>query len=230
MGDSLPVFEDEHRGLMPVGHFLLATNDAGRTWQQARTLGSIPEYSAIEIVKSVVIAIKRDLEQKRPSGGIPSSIMAAKTRLSLYELAPSGDASSNAAEVPVSAGGGIIELSFLSEAQGWTTFSGRLFATKDGGKSWVEITPGGDPTSLGRSKSVPRPIPSYPACFTGKIRLAACGDWYQHELGLRYAIFPVRTQNDERESLYYVGEPQLYAVLDSLKSVLRGWCLLARGR
>jgi probable HAF family extracellular repeat protein len=155
MGDSLPVFEDEHRGLMPVGHFLLATNDGGRTWQQARTLGSIPEYSAIEIVKSVVIAIKRDLEQKRPSGGIPSSIMAAKTRLSLYEPAPSGDASSNAAEVPVSAGGGIIELSFLSEAQGWTTFSGRLFATKDGGKSWVEITPGGDPTSLGRSKASP---------------------------------------------------------------------------
>ena len=146
MGDSLPVFENENRGLMPAGNILLGTDTGGRTWKQVRALTGIPAYGALVIVKSVVIAIQSDLKKERLSesaGGTDYSV--ARTKLSLYVLGLDGNVSTNVAEVPVSTGGGGIQLSFLDRGRGWTALSGRLFATGDAGKRWVEVTPGGLP-------------------------------------------------------------------------------------
>lgn len=198
MGDSLPAFGSERRGLMPVGHSLLATDDGGRTWTQERTLNDIPEYGAIEIVGSVVIAIKRDLEKGRTE---------ARTRLSLYEVTSRNELSSNAAEVPVSEGGGPIEISFLSEEQGWTSFSGRLFATKDGGRNWAEITPGGAPLSRQRSRlpaGKSKLVPSGTSRGGPASEPAASGA--STNLGFDTQYSPCARRTHEEQPLHNIGE------------------------
>jgi len=67
--------------------------------------------------------------------------------------------SSNTANI--SAVGNAKQLSFVNRNQGWVNLSGRLFATRDGGRSWLDITPGGPPPPprvwiQGTPRTVPR--------------------------------------------------------------------------
>lgn len=138
MGDDLPVFQDEHRGLLPVGKALLATGDGGKTWKQTRPLTSLPDDATLDVVYPSVIAASRKSEHEPRS----ESQYIVVSRLSLYTFAEDGNVSVNTARVPV-AGGGAIQLSFLDRHQGWANLSGSLFATRDAGRNWVDITPGG---------------------------------------------------------------------------------------
>ena len=156
MGDSLPVFDNERQGLMAAGNSLLGTDDGGRTWKQARALTGIPDYGALVIVKSIAVAIQSQLKQEHPSNTVGGSdYPVARTRLSLYVIGLDAKISTNIAEVPVSTGGGGIQLSFVDTSRGWTALSGRLFATGDAGKNWAEVTPGGAPQSLQNRTVVP---------------------------------------------------------------------------
>jgi probable HAF family extracellular repeat protein len=167
MGDSLPVFENERQGLMPVGNILLGTDNGGKTWKQSRALTGIPENSVLVIVNSFVIAIHSDLKEERindnPNG---SDYWVTRTKLSLYVLGPDGKVSSDTAEIPVPTAGGTTQLSFFDRDHGWIALSGRLFATKDTGKSWGEITPGGAPPLQKRI-----PAPAHAKASPGSIPL-----------------------------------------------------------
>jgi len=88
-------------------------------------------------------------KQEHPSNTVGGpDYPVVRTRLSLYVIGLDAKISTNIAEVPVSTGGGGIQVSFLDTSRGWTALSGRLLATGDAGKSWAEVTPGGAPQSL----------------------------------------------------------------------------------
>lgn len=158
MGDDLPVFENERRALLPVGNILLATEDGGKTWKQDRVLTGVPHYDSLTIADSVVIAAHSKL-QHAPQNENQYILI---TELSLYTLGPDRNISSNTANI--SSAGVAKQLSFLNRNQGWVSLSGRLFATRDGGRSWLDITPGGPPPPPrvwihGTTKTVPRGTP-----------------------------------------------------------------------
>jgi photosystem II stability/assembly factor-like uncharacterized protein len=156
VGNDLPVFENERRGLLPAGNVLLATEDGGKTWKQDRVLTGVPDYTSLTIADSVVIAAHSKL-QREPQNENQYIVI---TKLSLYTIGPDRNISSNTAKIPV-AEEGVLQLSFLDRDQGWVNKSGRLFATRDGGRSWVDISPGGPPPPprvwiQGTTRTVPR--------------------------------------------------------------------------
>jgi photosystem II stability/assembly factor-like uncharacterized protein len=145
-----PVFVNEHRGFLlarySVGPLmgpdlstlvLLATGDGGRTWKEERILSKLSEIYSSDLAGSVLIAAHseqvkttRDGNERRP----------AATVLSLYTLGPNQDCTSNNTEV--SSQGAAVQLSFVDGDQGWANLTDRLFATRDAGKTWVNVTPG----------------------------------------------------------------------------------------
>lgn len=155
MGDDLPVFESERRGLLPVGNIVLATEDGGKTWKQDRELTGAPNYDSLTIADSVLIAAHSQL-QHQPQGENKYILI---TNLSLYTLGSGRNISSNSANI--SSVGNAKQLSFINRNQGWLNLSGRLFATRDAGRSWLDITPGGPPPPprvwiQGTPRTVPR--------------------------------------------------------------------------
>ena len=155
MGDDLPVFESERRGLLPVGNILLATEDGGKTWKQDWVLTGVPDYDSLTIADSVVIAAHSKL-QREPQNENKYILI---TKLSLYTLGSDRIITSNTANI--SSVGVAKQLSFVNRNQGWVNLSGRLFATRDAGRSWLDITPGGPPPAprvwiQGPPRTVPR--------------------------------------------------------------------------
>ncbi len=156
VGIGLPVFESERRGFLPVRYavgplrgpdlstvVLFVTEDRGRSWKQDRTLARIPDIYCSDIVGSTLIAVHSELrkEAAETHNGAP------QLELSLSALGPGQNVVSNSARV--FSYGAPVQLSFVSREQGWANLLDGLFATRDGGRTWLEVTPGGT-----------RPIPS----------------------------------------------------------------------
>jgi photosystem II stability/assembly factor-like uncharacterized protein len=150
IGIDLPVFVDEHRGLLlaryAVGPLmgpdlstlvLFATADGGRTWKEERILSKLPEIYSSDLAGSILIAAHSE-QVKAPRNGAEPGIAAIK--LSLYTLGPNQNRTSNAVEV--SSQGAAIQLTFVDGDQGWANLTDRLLATRDAGKTWVDVTPG----------------------------------------------------------------------------------------
>ncbi len=167
---GLPVFENERHGLLPIRYavgpllgpdlstvVLFVTDDNGRSWKQDRTLARVPNIYCSDIVGSTLIAVHSEL-RKEPAeahGGAP------KLELSLNALGPGQNVSSNRAEV--FSYGAPVQLSFVSRDQGWANLLDGLFATPDGGRTWLEVTPGGarpspSPAISAPAKAVPMQI------------------------------------------------------------------------
>jgi photosystem II stability/assembly factor-like uncharacterized protein len=147
---GLPVFENERHGFLPIRYavgpllgpdlstvVLFVTDDKGRSWKQDRTLARVPDIYCSDIVGSTLIAVHSELrkEAAEAHSGAP------KLELALSALGPGQNVSSNSAEV--SSYGAPVQLSFVSREQGWANLLDGLFATRDGGRTWLEVTPGG---------------------------------------------------------------------------------------
>jgi photosystem II stability/assembly factor-like uncharacterized protein len=151
VSNDLPVFVNERRGFLlaryavgpPMGPdlstlVLFGTGDGGRTWKEERVLPRLPDIYSSGLAGPVLVAAHSEQVKAAESGG---GHRPAATRLSLYTLGPNQDQTSNTAEV--SSQGAAIELSFVDRDQGWANLTDGLFATRDAGKTWVDVTPSG---------------------------------------------------------------------------------------
>jgi photosystem II stability/assembly factor-like uncharacterized protein len=147
---TLPVFENPGRGFLMVRYsdgsdgdrsavVLFSTEDLGRRWNFERVVPEIKGSTTI-LRDSVVIAARSELKREPQN----ERQFVEVTELSLYILGPDGNISSNTARIPSSAAGAM-QLFFIGRDQGWVALSDRLFATRDAGKSWVDISPSGPP-------------------------------------------------------------------------------------
>lgn len=127
IGIDLPVFVNEHRGLLLARHavgplmgpdlstlVLFATGDGGRTWKEERILSKLPAIHSSDLTGSILIAAHSE-QVKAPRTGAEHRIAA--TKLSLYTLGPNQDRTSNSVEV--SSQGAFIQRSFVDGNQGW---------------------------------------------------------------------------------------------------------------
>jgi probable HAF family extracellular repeat protein len=178
LGESLtlPVFKSEKEGFL-CAHYsvgtvagpylttlvLFVTTDGGKTWRLGRSLPRLPGTFVSAAAESFWVAVSSELRKTQ------------KTELQLYTEGRDGKIAKNIAFV--SSSGAAMQLSFLSQDQGWLEMSDRLLATKDSGGTWTDITPGsahlagdvmpqakrGRSTNIvpeprpGRSESIPSP-------------------------------------------------------------------------
>jgi len=146
---GLPVFENERHGFLPTRYavgpllgpdlstvVLFVTDDAGRSWKQDRTLAGVPDISCSDIVGSALIAVHGQLK-KEPT----EAQNGPKLELSLYVLSPGRNVSRNTAEV--FSYGAPVQISFVGQDEGWANLLDGLFATRDGGRTWLVVNPGG---------------------------------------------------------------------------------------
>jgi probable HAF family extracellular repeat protein len=158
---DLPIFEDEHRGFLPVRYevgpepgpdrstlVLFATRDAGRTWTADRILSGLQDpYGPAMPYPSAVAGT-----------ALVTAYVAKNDDLSLHLL--DGDRSSAVNTAKISEPGAVVEqLSFVDRTQGWVLTSTRLFSTRDGGKSWSDVTPDHAPSPVAardRAKGIPQ--------------------------------------------------------------------------
>jgi photosystem II stability/assembly factor-like uncharacterized protein len=166
IGIGPPVFENERHGFLPVRYavgpllgadlstvVLFVTDDGGRSWKQDRTLARVPDISCSDVVGPTLIAVHSQL-RKEPTEARNG---APRIELSLYALGSGQNVSSNSAEV--FSYGTPVQLSFVSRDEGWANLLDGLFATRDGGRTWLDVTPGGapspPPTISAPAKAVP---------------------------------------------------------------------------
>jgi len=157
-----PVFESERHGFLPVRYavgpllgpdlstvVLFATDDGGRSWKYDRTLARVPDISCSDVVGHTLIAVHSQLrkEPAEAQGGAP------RLELSLYVLGSGQNVFSNS--VGVFSYGAPVQLSFVSRDEGWANLLDRLLATRDGGKTWLKVTPGGSRPSPSKGISAP---------------------------------------------------------------------------
>jgi len=146
---GLPTFEDAKHGFLPLRCVptkawefrrtlvLLATSDGGRTWKADRTVANLPQneisksqYSSSTVVGSdwIFAAASHDypvLTKLGPGARVDASAEAPASRPRYHEIR---------------------KLSFATSAQGWVIDEyGSLVATRDGGATWTNITPGSNP-------------------------------------------------------------------------------------
>ena len=162
---GLPVFESERHGFLlaqyQVGPLtgpdlatlvLFATDDGGKTWRQDRTLSRLPDIHSSDVADSVLIATHSEQKKEGQNGTVT-------TALSLFTLGPDRSVVRNTSEV--SSQGAATQLSFVGRDQGWANLSDRLFATRDAGKTWVDVTPGGArPSSMPAIQSPAKTAPT----------------------------------------------------------------------
>lgn len=155
---GLPVFENEHRGFLPVRYdvgpelgpiismlVLFSTDDHGKTWREGAVLGGLPDSYGPGM--------------PYPSAVTGSVLIAAKVssgRVSLLQAGEGMEPKAQSAEVSVRAST-VDQLSFVSPGRGWILAAYWLLSTSDGGLSWTNITP--DPAetvpALASSSSIP---------------------------------------------------------------------------
>ncbi len=136
----LPTFVDPEHGYLQVNYesaddlfsaALFATNDAGRTWKVDRSIKNVRDQGLLEPSSAGVtdsawlfVAVSEHLPRlTKVDHGEAIDASAQATRSASYHRASA--------------------LSFASPSQGWVIVGdGQLLSTKDGGASWIDITPG----------------------------------------------------------------------------------------
>jgi len=143
LGESLtsPAFNSEKEGFLSVHYsvgtvtgpylttlVLFGTTDGGKTWKLDRSLPRLPGAFVSATAGSFWVAVRSEPRKTQ------------KTELQLYTEGRDGKIAKNIAFV--SSAGAAMQLSFLSQDQGWLDMSDKLLATKDSGSTWTDITPG----------------------------------------------------------------------------------------
>jgi len=172
----LPVFENRQQGVVTVQYttgpsegpntqvlVAFTSEDGGKTWRQDGTLSSLPLINSTDVADRTLVAAHSKLDQIPQAEG---QCAIRRITLSIFRLRPDGTSSRAEANVPLP-DGALNQVNFISPELGWAEILGRLFATQDGGRTWLELTPGGAPAEVqsvcvptNASKSVRKHRPS----------------------------------------------------------------------
>ncbi|MFZ0773448.1 MAG: glycoside hydrolase domain-containing protein [Candidatus Sulfotelmatobacter sp.] len=166
---GLPAFESEREGSVWVQYstgptegpnqsalVLFVTNDGGGTWKQGRAMTALPAINHAQIVGGALVAAHSEIKQQDQAD---KACAERSVALLIVSMGPDQTRTTNEARLPIR-DGAVLQLTFLSPETGWANISGRLFASRDAGKEWAEITPGGappQPPSVCVPVNLPRP-------------------------------------------------------------------------
>lgn len=143
---SLPDFSDETHGLLHVTYFgadgsgiwlvLFTTDDGGRTWRPSKSVTKLPSrYGNVPLPAAAVdsVLIMPGISNNQPSGN--------GHELVLSRVSPNGNTHSNGSKPNNVEIYHVSKLSFADENRGWILTDVKLLATRNAGKTWLDITP-----------------------------------------------------------------------------------------
>lgn len=149
---SEPHFYDSRNGYLPVEYaaaeptlsklVVYITHSGGRSWQPLKIL-SVPSDTSFAFTDSVIVL---------PTSTVPGELSTESVSLA-NRAQPARPVSTLRAHA-------ITALSFVDASNGWAIKDGGLYATDDGGATWIKITPpAASPRSYGRTVVVHAPPP-----------------------------------------------------------------------